>query len=583
MKKSALIAPGLFFLCLAAGAARYPLFGGAGLVHVQSAKVGPGFGFRSLNAFSHYAASALDTHSIYYNSSYLDLWSYNTITYSPVKDLGLFVTGLGHGEKWSFSRSDVNLDPTLGCPGDPALSAKYCFHLAGGKFDLGLMPMVTIPLGKEGTNPDGTPILTDPHSQSGRLDFGAKALGDINLGRTILYANLGFITRGEQRPQVPLGLAGEYGISSKFSAFLEASGELRVGSRQDSSTAAWFAESSMGADDNEFRVTPGVRFVPFDLLAINLSADIGLTKATPSWQIVLGFDFPAAAGRAAQTMILGGIAGLIKDRDSYVPMKGMITFPGSDLPGLVSDDMGNYLANLPPGEYKIHIYANGYRWLERKIQVEPGKTIKWDLTLKRKLGTVAGKVVDAVRGTPIAATLSFAGSSLPAFTSDSGSGEFSTQVPPGKYRLTAQAAGYQGQEFEFAVKDKAEINQVIALKPLAVASAPAATSVPPYPPAPPRSSQPPAQPSQPKPAATPPARTEPPKPPAPAAPAATPAPGKLTPEEIESLYKAGVKQFMNEDFKTAEATFLKVLKADPKHAKAKDYLNKTRARLKLIK
>jgi len=593
MKKIILVALGLVFLNLVAVAARYPLFGGAGLVHVQSAKISPGFGFRSLNAFTRYASSGSDTHSVYYNSSYLDLWSYNTVAYSPFKDFGIFLTGLGHGESWSYGRANVDRDPMLGCPGDPALSLKYCFHLAGGKFDLGLMPAVTIPLGKEGTKPDGKPILNDPASQSGRLDFGAKALGDVNLGRAIIYANLGFITRGEQRPQVPLGLAGEYGISSKFSAYLEASGELRVGTRKDSSSEAWFAYRSLGADDNEFRVTPGVRFVPFDLLAVNLSADVGLAKATPSWQIVLGLDFPAAAGRAAQTIILGGIAGMIKDRDNQVPMKGMITFPGSELPGLVSDDMGNYLANLPPGEYKIHIYANGYRWLERRIQVEPGKTIKWDLTLKRKLGTISGKVVDAVRGQPITATLSFPGSSVPSFASDSGTGDFSTQVPPGKYRMMAQADGYQSQEFEFAVKDRDEINQVIALKPLAIASAPASTpsptAVPPYPPAPPRTSQ--AQTGQPavsRPAAQAPAvkpETSKPTSPPPAASAPPPAPssGKITAEEIESLYKAGVRQFMNEDFKSAEATFQKVLKADPKHAKAKEYLEKTRARLKLIK
>ena len=57
----------------------------------------------------------------------------------------------------------------------------------------------------------------------------------------------------------------------------------------------------------------------------------------------------------------------------------------------------------------------------------------------------------------------------------------------------------------------------------------------------------------------------------------------MTAEEIDALYKTGVRQFMNEEFKKAEATFQKVIKADPGNAKAKDYLAKTRARLKLIK
>jgi hypothetical protein len=327
-------------------------------------------------------------------------------------------------------------------------------------------------------------------------------------------------------------------------------------------------------------VTPGIRYVPLDYFAINLSGEVGLSEHTSPWQIVLGIDFPASAGRAAQALILGGIAGMIKDRDNQVPMKGMITFPGSDLPGLVSDNMGTYVSQLPPGEYKIHIYANGYRWLERRIQVEPGKTIKWDLTLKRKLGSIAGRVVDAATGAPLAATLSFAGTSIPVLEADPATGAFETQVPPGKYRLSASAPGYQSQEFEYTVKDKTEIKQDFPLQSLSPAPRPVAAATPAYPPKTPRGSDQPAP--RPSPGPTPAAAA--PKPPtASPTPAPAAAPAKPSAEEIDALYKAGVRQFMNEEFKKAEATFLQVLKADRGHAKAKDYLAKTRARLKLIK
>lgn len=555
-------------------ATRYPLVGGQGLVHVQSAKVAPGFGFRSINAISRYSGSNLDGVDTT-RDSYIDLWSYNAITYSPIQGLGITLSGLGHGEKWTFQNAAPGQDAILGCPGDVSLSVKYGRALAGGKLNLALMPKVTIPMGKEGTATDGTPLVVDPASQTGKPDAGAKVLADLNLGRATIYANAGYMTRGKQRAQVPFGVAGEYGISAMFSAFMEISGEYRMGTQKDTVHRTWYPKG-VGYDRNEMRLSPGVRFVPLEFLAVNLAADIGLSAVTAPWQVVLGIDLPASAGRAAQALILGGIAGIIKDRDNQVPMKGMITFPGSELPGLVSDDMGSYLAKLPPGEYKIHIYANGYRWLERRIKVEPGKTIKWDLTLKRKLGTISGIVVDAATGAPLAATLSFAGSSIPPFSTDPATGAYETQVPPGKYRLSASAPGYQSQEFEHTIRDKAEINQSFALQSLAPALPVAAT--PSYPQRPPRGSDQPAAPKLPTATTAP--RPEPTTRPSSAQPAA---PTKMTAEEIENLYKAGVRQFMNEEFKKAEATFQSVLKADPGHAKAKDYLAKTRARLKLIK
>lgn len=576
--KKILLAAALMAFCLTqADATRYPILGGPGLVHVQSAKVSPGFGFRSVNFLGGRGASSFlsnDTLKDYY----LDLWSHNFVTYSPVRNLGITLNGLAHGEKWTFQNTVSGQDATLGNPGDFAISVKYTYPLAGGKVDLAGMPVVTVPMGNDNTMPDG---VIDPPSQTGKVDFGGKVLADFNLGRATLYANAGYLTRGGQKAQVPLGFAGEYGISSKFSAFLEASGEMRIGSAKDTMWQTWYNEG-LSKNKSEFRVTPGLRFVPLDYLAINLAGEVGLSEHTSPWQIVLGIDIPASAGRAAQALIMGGIAGMIKDRDNQVPMKGMITFPGSDLPGLVSDNMGTYVSQLPPGEYKIHIYANGYRWLERRIQVEPGKTIKWDLTLKRKLGSIAGRVVDAATGAPLAATLSFAGTSIPAIASDPATGAFEAQVPPGKYRLSASAPGYQSQEFEHTIKDKAEIKQDFTLQSLSPAPRPVAAATPAYPPKTPRGSDQPAPrpspeptPATPKPQASAPAPRPSPEP--------TAAPAKPTAEEIDALYKAGVRQFMNEEFKKAEATFLQVLKADKNHAKAKEYLAKTRARLKLIK
>ena len=558
--------------------ARYPLLGGPGLVHVQSAKTGLGLSYRTFNAASSYG------NVNYYGmtgkqDALTDVWTYHSIGYAPNGSMAVMLTGMAHGESWAVKNASplaANGDKSLGCPGDGFLSGKYHFS-PNEMFDLAVEPMVSIPMDLK--------KYQDSPSQTGKLDVGGKALCDINLGPATMYVNAGFLTRGAERPMVPVGLGLEYGFNEMFSAYAEASGELRMGSQKDAYPDS-LVPQGRGFDRTEFRVTPGVRFAPFAYGAVNLSADIGLTHSAAPWQVIFGIDIPAAAGRFLSTSILGAIAGLIKDRDNGIPMKGMITFPGSDVPGVVSDEMGKYLARLNPGEYKIHIYANGYRWIERKIQVKAGKDEKWDLTLKRKLGTIAGKVIDGASGLPLTATLQFVNARLPDLTSDGNSGEFTTLVPPGKYKLVAKADGYADKEIDLAIKDKENQTPQFVMSPAGMAPpAPAIeTTVASLPPAT-ASAEPrlPAPPPRPRPVrVTTPATTAAPAAVKPAA--AKPAvSAKLTAADVAALYKTGVEQFMNEDYATAQSTFQKVLKSDPGNAKAKEYLGKTKDRLKKLK
>ncbi len=56
-----------------------------------------------------------------------------------------------------------------------------------------------------------------------------------------------------------------------------------------------------------------------------------------------------------------------------------------------------------------------------------------------------------------------------------------------------------------------------------------------------------------------------------------------TPEEIEALYKSGVNHFINAEYKQALKIFKEVLKYDPHHTKAQEYLRRTEARIKILK
>ncbi|MBI5806222.1 carboxypeptidase regulatory-like domain-containing protein [candidate division TA06 bacterium] len=541
-------------------ATQFPLVGGPGLVHLQSAKAGPGFGYRSLAAVSSYS------NQTFYglqgtDDAFTDLWNHNSISYSPMPGLSVIGNGLAHAEQWTVkspASTAQTIDKSLGCPGDALLALKYQWSLQNGRWDLGLMPMVTIPMSRT--------KYQDSPSQSGKLDFGGKILSDINFSDLAVLVNTGFLTRGGQRPQLPLGLGLEYGFSPNFSGFLEVSAELRMGAQKDSLSTDQILRGR-GADRNEARVTPGLRFAPVSYLGLNLACDIGLSRATAPWQAVIGVDFPAAAGRSLVAPLWGAVAGIIKDNSSGAAIKGIISFPGQDIPAVISDAKGNYRLKLKPGRYKIQVKADGYRTITREMEVKAGQDAGWALDLNKKLGQLTLKVTDATGQRPMKASLTFGTDGQQIFSTDPVSGQYLAKLVPGNYSLTVGAPGYVSQNLALAIKDKEDLQQIVSLQPLVQAA------VPPKPVTPSVTS---AQ-IKPKPVTA--------KPPlaAPTVKPATPATPKMSAEEVTALYKKGVQQFMNEEYAPAEKTFKQVLAADPGHTKAKDYLGKTRDRLKKSK
>ncbi|MDO9026905.1 MAG: hypothetical protein Q7U87_03385, partial [bacterium] len=301
MNKKIVLSLSLALAASAALATQFPLLGGPGLVHLQSAKAVPGVGYRSLAAVSSYP------NQTFYglqgtDDSFTDLWNHNSISYSPLPGLMVIGNGLAHAEQWTVKSQPVQpIDKSLGCPGDAVVALKYQIALQNGRWDLGLMPLVTIPMSRT--------KYQDSPSQSGKLDFGGKILSDFNFSDLTVLLNAGFLTRGNERPQLPLGLGLEYGLSPSLSGFLEASAELRMGGQKDSLADDQILRGR-GADRTEIRVTPGLRFAPVSFLGLNLACDIGLTRATAPWQAILGLDFPASAGRSILAPLWGAVAGI---------------------------------------------------------------------------------------------------------------------------------------------------------------------------------------------------------------------------------------------------------------------------------
>lgn len=551
MKKPLFIMLALMVLAGSLTAARFPILGGPGLIHIQSAKSGSGLGFRSFNAFSNYGDQRFYA-GPEANNSFNDLWSYNLLNYSPIENLSLMAIGLAHGEQWNVSSpAGDSLDKTLGCPGDVTLAVKYNIPLSNGMVDLAVMPIFSIPMDKD--------KYQDSPSQTGKFDFGGKLLSDINLSKINILLNVGFFTRGDQRPQLPAGFGLVYDMGAKLSAFLETSAELRMGAKKDSLPDSLIL-SGRGYDRTEARVTPGIRIVPFKVMGINLSADIGLTKASAPWQIILGFDLPASAGLIKSAILPGTIAGLIRHRKTSQPIRGMISFPGTNLPAVVSEPNGNYRLTLNPGIYRIKIMANGFRAIERTMEVKPGVSLPWDLELSPREGTIKGQVSDALTGNPVLALISF-GENGDRYYTDQATGAFSVILSaPKKYNISVSADGYQPYQTSISLTDKAESVQTISLQPIL-------QPLPVQPTVTKKSGRTPTANGQ---------STGPERSPAPTAPG-------LTQKEITELYRTGVKQYMGEEYDKAIATFKTILKSDPGNSKAKEYLKKSQDRLKKIR
>ncbi len=548
---------GCLVLASPAFGTRYPLLGGPGLVHVQSAKTAPGFSYRSFNAVSSYS------NVNYYGTagrkdSYSDVWSYQSVGYAPNAGLAVMLTGVAHGENWSVQNPNpaaANADKTLGCPGDAFLAGKY--HLSLNEtFDLGLEPMVSIPMGQK--------KYEDFPSQSGKLDVGGKVLCDVNLAAATMFLNAGFLTRGAERAMAPLGAGFGYGFGEKLIAFTEMSGELRIGGQKDAFPDS-LVPKGRGFDRTEFRVTPGLRFAPTPYAAVNLAVDIGLTPSSAPWQVIFGLDVPAAAGRVLSLILPGIIAGITHDSRTDKPVKCMISFPDAGLPAIVSDADGMFNATVPPGEYKVQILASGYRMQQRKLIVASQQTETWDIKLNPREGKLTVTVSDAASGKPMPADIRFKDSVLPDGKTEPGNGQYSTALAPGKHTLTVSAAGYAPQELSLVIKDKDQQAQSVALQPLAVKKPEAivqTTAIPDV-----KSTV-----SERRQTSTAPRVVI--KPVAPAI--------KLSPEELAGLYKTGVQQYMDEEYDKAIATFNKLVKADPGNVKAKDYLKKAKERQKKI-
>ena len=105
------------------------------------------------------------------------------------------------------------------------------------------------------------------------------------------------------------------------------------------------------------------------------------------------------AGKTAQAELklrpkptAGGIAGLITDAATGDPVKARVEFPGSRLAGVDAAEDGFKLADVPAGEYRVEVSAEGYLTASAPLTVRPEAETRADFQLVRKDVTIPLKV-----------------------------------------------------------------------------------------------------------------------------------------------------------------------------------------------
>ncbi|MCK4353222.1 OmpA family protein [candidate division WOR-3 bacterium] len=333
-------------------------------------------------------------------------------------------------------------------------------------FDLGVHPVITIPLGDEREDISTTPAINSLFGKSYRFNkggihrfftaggytYGGKGLLTINFPTypsIKVHINGGYMIY--PHPDTCNKLSYGAGIEFdyyRFTPFVEVYGEKRVNNIYN---------------DGGFCLSPGLRFETGKNSWITLSMDFKLAGAdtnfsssppiniqsgfgaNPPWAINLaiskGFDF------IRPPIEKGIIAGKVVDKATEKPIEAILSFIEFDTT-VITDESGYYKIELPVG--KTMIQASPLQEGEYEpaptvaVSIEPDQKNIVNFALERKkvpISILTGRIIDKVTETPCMATISFPETQLPEIRSDI-SGVYKTELPPGTYAVEVKKTGY---------------------------------------------------------------------------------------------------------------------------------------------
>lgn len=317
---------------------------------------------------------------------------------------------------------------------------------------------------------------------TGALDYGALGLITLRTKTAVpyrFYLNGGYMMHNKMEgfrsaDEWIYGVGAEVGFSY-FQPFVEFTGSKR--------------RSAMFGPD-AYYISPCLRFgTPFGLnidlgSSIRLSAendslfdplsqshrDYGVSTgwgASVPWSFTFGLSFAYDFVRPPAPPATGTIAGKIYDDESGDPIGATISFPGKEMASITSDPAtGMYEVTTSPGDMRLHVEKEGYRWKERPVIVKEGQKTLLDFALNKKVlakGYVTGTITDRATSQPLGATISFPETKLTPVSSDLSTGMYKATLPPGTYVATISSEGYIPQSRPVVVNKDMTTAQDFAL------------------------------------------------------------------------------------------------------------------------
>jgi outer membrane protein OmpA-like peptidoglycan-associated protein len=199
----------------------------------------------------------------------------------------------------------------------------------------------------------------------------------------------------------------------------------------------------LDGDGRNVNVGLGFRFLPIEL-------DLALTKVewwlwrkepyAPSISAAISFV------REKPQPKFGMIAGKVWDANG-APLAAEVGYNAPPYGKYMTEpSSGQYsFEHLAPGVYEVYARAAGFEYSTKKVRVPSGKTVYCDFRLNLKAeptGQIVGKVIDLESGIPLIVALTVVERGAYTLSDSNGIFQFD-ELPPGAYKIMAEAVGYE--------------------------------------------------------------------------------------------------------------------------------------------
>jgi len=237
-------------------------------------------------------------------------------------------------------------------------------------------------------------------------------------------------------------------------------------------------------ENGSIYITPGVVFGNISAVSLKIAYSFAFGTNFPvgvsevpgggsgekaSNELILGLVIGTPFG-AREKPAYGTITGRVTDEKTGAALTADVGFPENDkMPGFTSDATGVFeVKKVRTGVTVVTVGAKGYQPQTVPLEVKKDAVTAYDFKLRSLVsyGTIAGTVVDAVTGAPMAARIEFPGSKIGPVNADATLGAFKLdRVEVGVYTLSASADKYIPATITLAVEDGKLATAIFKLAP----------------------------------------------------------------------------------------------------------------------